>query len=170
MIIPQYYRYQTRNSAFTSSLSARIRNITDWVRYGIVHSSSVRRVYSQLLTRPLPVLEILRFLPIALPAADGVLCPSQHALESKAASTVKSTSPHEAHVIPHEIWLPSTATSKMESFLITYIIRSSCPLETTRAYTHAGISATCGVPLFGVKNWASHLGVSRTTLEKIMEN
>jgi hypothetical protein len=38
-------------------------------------------------------------------------------------------------------------------------------------YAHAGISAPRGgVSLFGVKNGASHLSVSRTTLEKIMEN
>jgi len=48
---------------------------------------------------------------------------------------------------------------------------SSCPLETTRVNAHAVIPATCGgVPLFGVKNRAPHLSVSRTTLEKIVEN
>ena len=35
-------------------------------------------------------------------------------------------------------------------------------------YAHEGISATCGgAPLFGVKNRASHLSVSHTTLEKL---
>ena len=71
-------------------------------------------------------------------------------------------------IIKQQSWSLSLVRERVKRVLELKQCSSSCPLETTWVYIHAGISATCGgVPLFGVENRASHLSVSRTTLEKI---